>query len=44
MFYKYEIKNINGEDCLYLYLSYDYEFSNEFVNNNNLNILSKNFI
>ena len=44
MFYKYEIKNTNGEDCLYLYLSYDYEFSNEFVNNNNLNILSKNFI
>ena len=44
MFYKYEIKNINGEDCLYLYLSLDYEFSNEFIDNNSLKNLSKSFI
>ena len=44
MFYKYEIKRSNGEDCLYLYISLDYEFSNEFMNNNSLNILSKDYI
>ena len=44
MFYKYDIKNVNGEDCLYLYLSLKYEFSDEFINNYNLNELSKNYI
>ena len=44
MFYKYEIKKNNGEDCLYLYISLDYEFSNEFTDNNNLSLLSKNYI
>ena len=44
MFYKYEIRKNNGEDCLYLYISLDYEFSNEFTDNNNLSLLSKNYI
>ena len=44
MFYKYEVKNINGEDCLYLYLSLNYEFSNEFIDNQSLRSLSKSFI
>lgn len=44
MFYKYEIKKINGEDCLYLFISMDYEFSNEFTNNSNLSILSRDYI
>ena len=44
MFYKYEIRKINGEDCLYLYVSLDYEFSREFNDNINLSLLSKNYI
>ena len=44
MFYKYEIRNINNQEVLYLYLSLKYEFSNEFVDDNNLKILSKDFI
>lgn len=44
MFYKYEVRNINNQDVLYLYLSLKYEFSNEFIDDNNLKILSKNFI
>ena len=44
MFYKYEIRRSNGEDCLYLYISLNYEFSNEFTNNNSLSILSKDYI
>lgn len=44
MFYKYEINNMNGEDVLYLYLSLKYEFANEFIEDKNLRILSKNFI
>lgn len=45
MFYKYEIKNRNGEDVLYLYITSKYEFSNELINDeDNLAILSKNYI
>lgn len=44
MFYKYDIKNINGEECLYLFLSLKYEFSDEFINNYNLGEISKNYI
>ena len=44
MFYKYEIRNNNGEDCLYLYLSLKYEFSNEFTDNYNLSKLSLDYI
>jgi len=44
MFYKYEIRNINNQDVLYLYLSLKYEFSNEFIDDYNLKVLSKNFI
>ena len=44
MFYKYEIRKINGEECLYLYISLDYEFSKEFNDNSKLNLLSKNYI
>lgn len=44
MFYKYEIKNINNEDCLFLYLSNNYEFSNEFQNSEKLEDISKYYI
>ena len=44
MFYKYEIRNNNGEECLYLYLSLNYEFSKEFTDNNNLKDISDKFI
>ncbi len=44
MFYKYEIRNNNGEECLYLYLSLNYEFSKEFIDNNNLKDISEKFI
>ena len=46
MFTKYEIRKVNGEDILYLYLSYDYEFSRELTDTNedDLKILSKQFL
>ena len=46
MFYNYEIVNNNGEDILYLYLSYRYEFSNELINHdiNDLERRVNNFI
>lgn len=47
MFYKYEIRNINGEDVLYLYLTMSYEFSKELKNTSSdtdLTRRTKNFI
>lgn len=47
MFYRYEIKNNGVEDILYLYLTMNYEFSKELVNNSNDNELKRrtnNFI
>lgn len=46
MFYKYEIRNNNGTDELYLYLTLKYEFSKEigFLEDNKLKILSSDFI
>jgi len=46
MFTKYEIRKVNGEDILYLYLSYSYDFSNELneEHDDDLKILSRNFL
>lgn len=46
MFYKYEIRNNNGVDELYLYLTMKFEFSSEFgyLEDNKLRILSSDFI
>lgn len=46
MFYKYEIKNVNGVPELYLYLTLKYEFSNElnFTEDNKLRIMTYDFI
>lgn len=44
MFYKYTTNNINGVEVLYLYLSFKYEFSNEFLNDDKLLLLSRNYI
>lgn len=45
MITSYEIRNINGKDVLYLYVSNKYEFSNEFSSEeNNLKIISEDFI
>ncbi len=44
MFYKYEVKRINGEDCLFLYLSLNYEFSSEFQQDESLSKESRNYI
>ena len=47
MIYKYEIRNINGEDVLYLYLTMSYEFSKELKNTSSdtdLTRRTKNFI
>ena len=46
MFYKYEIRNVNGENILYLYMTMKYEFSKEFsgFEDQQLSILSNNFI
>ena len=42
MFSKYEIRNVSGEDVLYLYLNQHYEFSQEF--DQDLNLYSSQFI
>ena len=46
MFYKYEIRNVQGENILYLYMTMKYEFSKEFsgFEDQQLSILSSNFI
>lgn len=46
MFTKYEIRKVNGEDILYLFLSYQYEFSRELTstNDNDLQVLSRHFL
>lgn len=46
MFYRYEIKNNGKEEILYLYLTMNYEFSNEFGYNSdsNLNRITLDFI
>lgn len=45
MFYHYEIRNNGKEDILYLYLSLKYEFSREFINNDeDLGRRTNNFI
>lgn len=46
MFSNYEIRKINGEDVLYIYMTYQYEFSKEFADyqENDLKILSNQFI
>ena len=46
MFLKYEIKNVNGEEVLYLYTSYQYEFANDFLSSTDdaLKLYSNNFI
>ena len=46
MFNKYEVRNVNGEDILYLFLTYQYEFSNDFSasTDEDLKVLSNQFI
>ena len=44
MFYKYEIKNINNEEVLYLYLSLKYEFANEFIEDSSLKYLTDEYL
>lgn len=46
MFTRYEIRKINGEEVLYLYVSYQYDFSYEFTStiDKDLKILSNQFI
>ena len=43
MFSKYEIRNVNGEDILYLFPTYEYDFSNEFTEGE-YQLLSRQFI
>ena len=46
MFSKYEIRNVDGEDVLYIFMTYQYEFSKDFssTNDDELKILSNQFI
>lgn len=46
MFSHYLIQNVQGEDILYLYMTYQYEFSEEFgsYSEKDLRVLSSNFI
>ena len=43
MFSKYEIRNVNGEDILYLFPSYEYHFSEEFADGD-YQLLSHQFL
>ena len=47
MFYRYEIKKVNDEDVLYLYLTMAYEFSKELgveADDTDIKRRTKNFI